>query len=727
MDGSNANPGTGCPVMHGGNTGTDNSVTKWWPQSLNLDILHQKDARTNPMDADYDHRAAVKALDYDAVKADVQALMTDSQDWWPADWGHYGGLMIRLAWHSAGSYRMGDGRGGAGSGNIRFAPLNSWPDNASLDKARRLLWPVKKKYGNALSWADLIILAGNMAYESMGLKTFGFGFGREDIWGPEKDVYWGSENEWLAPSENRYGDLDVPSTMDNPLAAVHMGLIYVNPEGVNGNPDPARTALHVRETFARMAMDDEETAALTCGGHTVGKAHGGGGAHDQIGAEPEGEGVHTQGFGWSNPGHKGLAANAFTSGIEGAWTKHPTQWDMGYFDYLFGYEWELTKSPAGANQWQPVNMPEDEMPVDASDPSQRKRPMMTDADMAMKVDPIYNEICQKFRADPEYFAETFGRAWFKLTHRDMGPRANYYGPDVPAEDLIWQDPIPAGSTSYDVAAVKAEIAGSGLSTADMIATAWDSARTFRGSDKRGGANGARIRLAPQKDWQGNEPERLARVLGVLEPIAAKSGASVADVIVLAGNVGLEQSAKAAGFGIEVPFTPGRGDATDAQTDADSFSVLEPLADGFRNWQKDQYPVSPEAMMLDRAQLLGVTAAEMTVLVGGMRVLGTNHGGTKHGVFTDREGQLTTDFFVNLTDMANTWEPINAGGHYEVRDRKTGSVKWTATSADLVFGSNSILRGYAEVYAQDDNAEKFVRDCVAAWTKVINADRFDLVA
>jgi catalase-peroxidase len=713
--------------MHGGNTGTDNSVTKWWPKSLNLDILHQKDARTNPMDPDYDHRDAVKALDYEGVKADVKALMTDSQDWWPADWGHYGGLMIRLAWHSAGSYRMGDGRGGAGSGNIRFAPLNSWPDNASLDKARRLLWPVKKKYGNALSWADLIILAGNMAYESMGLKTFGFGFGREDIWGPEKDVYWGSETEFLAPSEQRYSDLDVPSTMDNPLAAVHMGLIYVNPEGVNGQPDPARTALHVRETFARMAMNDEETAALTCGGHTVGKAHGGGGAHDRIGAEPEAEGVHAQGFGWSNPGHKGQAANAFTSGIEGAWTKHPTQWDMGYFDYLFDYEWELTKSPAGANQWQPVNMPDDEKPVDASDPSKRKNPMMTDADMAMKVDPIYNAICQKFRADPAYFADTFGRAWFKLTHRDMGPRPNYYGPDVPAEDLIWQDPIPAGSTSYDVDAVKAAIAASGLSAADMIATAWDSARTFRGSDKRGGANGARLRLAPQKDWAGNEPDRLARVLDALEPIAAKTGASIADVIVLAGNVGLEQSAKAAGFDVTVPFAPGRGDATDAQTDADSFSVLEPLADGFRNWQKAPYPVSAEAMMLDRAQLMGLTAAEMTVLVGGLRVLGVNHGGSKHGVFTDRAGKLTTDFFVNLTDMANTWAPVGKGDHYEVRDRKTGAVKWTATSADLVFGSNSILRAYAEVYAQDDNAGKFVRDFVAAWTKVMNADRFDLVA
>ena len=723
--GGSRNSGGGCPVNHGGNTSTNQSVTKWWPTSLNLDILHQKGARTNPMDQDYDHRAAVKSLDYDAVKADVKALMTDGQDWWPADWGHYGGLMIRLAWHSAGSYRMQDGRGGAGSGNIRFAPLNSWPDNASLDKARRLLWPVKKKYGNALSWADLIVLAGNMAYESMGLKTFGFGFGREDIWGPETDVYWGSENEWLAPSENRYGDLDDASTLENPLSAVHMGLIYVNPEGVNGNPDPARTALHVRETFSRMAMNDEETAALTCGGHTVGKAHGGG-DHANIGAEPEGCPVHSQGFGWANPAQSDKASDNFTSGIEGAWSKNPTQWDMGYFDYLFGYEWELTKSPAGANQWKPVDMPESEMPRDPSDPSKAQMPMMTDADMAMRVDPIYNEICQKFRADPDYFADTFARAWFKLTHRDMGPRANYLGPDVPKEDLIWQDPIPAGNSNYDVAAVKAQIAESGLSAAELIATAWDSARTFRGSDKRGGANGARIRLAPQKDWAGNEPDRLAKVLGVLEPIAANNGASIADVIVLGGNVGLEQAIAAGGYDIGVPFTPGRGDATDAQTDADSFDVLEPLADGFRNWQKEAYAVSAEEMLLDRAQLLGLTAAEMTVLLGGLRVVGANHGGSAHGVFTDRVGALTNDFFVNLTDMAYSWHPVE-DGTYEIRNRKTGETKWTATSADLVFGSNSILRSYAEVYAQDDNGEKFARDFVAAWTKVMNADRFDLLA
>ncbi|MCR9109145.1 catalase/peroxidase HPI [Marivita sp. XM-24bin2] len=726
MDGNNLDPKGACPIMHGGNTGTGNSVTKWWPSALNLGILHQHGARTNPMDPDYNHREAVKSLDYDAVKADVKALLTESQEWWPADWGHYGGLMIRLAWHSAGSYRMGDGRGGAATGNIRFAPLNSWPDNASLDKARRLLWPVKKKYGNALSWADLIILAGNMAYEDMGLKTFGFGFGREDVWAPEEDVNWGVEQEWLAPSEERYGDLDEPATMYNPLAAVHMGLIYVNPEGVNGQPDPARTALHVRETFKRMAMNDEETAALTCGGHTVGKAHGGGGMADQIGDAPEGCPVHSQGFGWDNPGHQGKAANAFTSGIEGAWTQHPTQWDMGYFDYLFDYEWRLTKSPAGANQWEPVDMPEDKKPVNASDPSKRDMPMMTDADMAMKVDPIYNEICQKFRADPEYFADTFARAWFKLTHRDMGPKANYYGPDVPAEDLIWQDPIPAGSTSYDVAAVKAKIADSGLTAAEMISTAWDSARTFRQSDKRGGANGARIRLAPQKDWVANEPERLAKVLGILEPIAAETGASVADVIVLAGNVGLEQALKAAGHNIDVPFAPGRGDATAEQTDAESFEVLEPLVDGFRNFQKEKYAVSMEELTLDKTQLLGLTAREMTVLIGGMRVLGTNYGGTKHGVFTDREGQLTNDFFVNLTDMTYAWVPME-DGTYELRNRKTDEVKWTATSVDLVLGSNSILRAYAEVYAQDDNADKFARDFVEAWTKVMNADRFDLVA
>ncbi|MBO6520481.1 MAG: catalase/peroxidase HPI [Rhodospirillales bacterium] len=723
MDGANDKSAGKCPVMHGGNTAMDAPVTKWWPRALNLDILHQHDTKTNPMDPDYDHREAVKGLDFEAVKADVKALMTESQEWWPADWGHYGGLMIRLAWHSAGSYRMGDGRGGAGSGNIRFAPLNSWPDNGNLDKARRLLWPVKKKYGNALSWADLIILAGNMAYESMGLKTFGFGFGREDIWAPETDVNWGSESEWLAASENRFDDNNEATSLYNPLAAVHMGLIYVNPEGLDGNPDPVKTGQLVRETFARMAMDDEETAALTCGGHTVGKAHGTA-AGANVGPEPEGAGIETQGFGWMNDALDGKATNAHTSGIEGAWTQNPTQWDMGYFDYLFNYEWELTKSPAGANQWKPIDMPEDKMPVDPTDPSVRRMPMMTDADMSMKVDPVYNKICQKFMADPDYFADCFARAWFKLTHRDMGPKVNYLGPDVPSEDLIWQDPIPAGSTSYDVDAVKAKIAASGLSVAEMVSTAWDSARTFRGSDKRGGANGARIRLAPQKDWEANEPARLSKVLGVLEPIAAEAGASIADVIVLAGNVGIEQAIKAAGSSVEVPFTPGRGDATDEQTDADSFDVLKPLADGFRNYQEEKYAVSPEELMLDRAQLLGLTAAEMTLLVGGMRVLGTNHGDSKHGVFTDNEGALTNDFFVNLTDMAYKWVPAG-DGVYEIQDRKSGDVKWTATSADLVFGSNSILRAYAEVYAQDDNKEKFVKDFVAAWNKVMMADRFDL--
>ncbi|MEF3047886.1 catalase/peroxidase HPI [Pseudotabrizicola sp. L79] len=722
MDGNDI-PAGKCPVMHGGLTTAAESNTAWWPKALNLDILHQHDTKTNPMGKGFSYRKALEKLDVEALKKDMHALLTDSQDWWPADWGHYGGLMIRLAWHSAGSYRLADGRGGGGAGNIRFAPLNSWPDNASLDKARRLLWPLKKKYGNAVSWADLIILAGTIAYENMGLKTFGFSFGREDIWHPEKDVYWGAEKEWLAPSNSRYGDLANPATMENPLAAVQMGLIYVNPEGVNGQPDPARTALHVRETFARMAMNDEETAALTAGGHTVGKAHGNGDAA-VIGAAPEGTEVEAGGLGWSNPNFKGTATTAFTSGIEGAWTTNPTKWDMGYFKLLFGYEWELTKSPAGANQWRPIGIKEEDMPVDATDPTKRVMPMMTDADMAMKVDPIYNEICQKFMADPAYFDDCFARAWFKLTHRDMGPKVRYFGPDVPAEDLIWQDPVPAGRTDYDVAAVKAKIAALGLSVSDMVATAWDSARTFRGSDMRGGANGARIRLAPQKDWEGNEPARLARVLAALEPVAAATGASIADVIVLAGNLGVEQAAKAAGFDVTVPFAPGRGDATDEMTDAASFDVLEPLADGFRNWVKKDYIVTPEEMMLDRAQLMGLTASEMTCLVGGLRVIGANHGGSTHGVFTDRVGALTTDFFTNLTDMGLLWHKVE-GKPYELRDRKTGAVKFTATRTDLVFGSNSILRAYAEVYAQDDAAEKFVADFVAAWVKVMNADRFDL--
>ena len=723
MDGNDTRGSGKCPVMHGAMTSVGTNVMEWWPNALNLDILHQHDSKTNPLPG-FNYREALKTLDVEALKRDVKALMTDSQDWWPADWGHYGGLMIRMAWHAAGSYRLADGRGGAGTGNQRFAPLNSWPDNANLDKARRLLWPIKKKYGNKISWADLIILAGNMAYESMGLKTFGFGFGREDIWHPEKDVYWGSEKEWLAPSDSRYGDLSDPSTMENPLAAVQMGLIYVNPEGVNGQPDPMKTAAQVRETFARMAMDDEETAALTAGGHTVGKTHGNGSAAN-LGPSPEGADVTEQGLGWMNHTSRGIGRNTVTSGIEGAWTTHPTKWDNGYFDLLFGYEWELKKSPAGASQWMPINIREEDMPVDVEDPSIRVMPIMTDADMAMKVDPAYRAICERFRADHAYFSETFARAWFKLTHRDMGPKARYIGPDVPAEDLIWQDPVPAGRSDYDVAAVKARIAASGLSVAEAVATAWDSARTYRGSDMRGGANGARIRLAPQNGWEGNEPARLARVLAVLEPIAAATGASLADVIVLAGTWGVEQAIRAAGMDVAVPFAPGRGDATAEQTDAASFDVLEPLADGFRNWLKKDYVVSAEELLLDRAQLMGLTAQEMTVLVGGMRAMGTNHGGTAHGVFTNRVGALTTDFFTTLTDMAWKWVP--AGNNlYHLTDRKTGAVKWTATRVDLVFGSNSVLRAYAEVYAQDDAAEKFVRDFVAAWTKVMNADRFDLL-
>lgn len=713
-----------CPVMHGGATTTSVSNMSWWPNALNLDILHQHDVMTDPMGEGFNYREELKKLDVKALKKDMHALMTDSQDWWPADWGHYGGLMIRMAWHSAGSYRIADGRGGGGTGSQRFAPLNSWPDNVSLDKARRLLWPIKKKYGNKVSWADLIILAGTIAYESMGLKTFGFGFGREDIWHPEKDTYWGAEKEWLAPSDERYGSVEDPSTMENPLAAVQMGLIYVNPEGVNGKSDPLKTAAQVRETFLRMAMNDEETAALTAGGHTVGKTHGNGDA-SLLGPEPEAAGVEAQGMGWENPNMGGKASNAVTSGLEGAWTTHPTKFDMGFFDLLFGYEWELKKSPAGASQWEPINIKEEDKPVDASDPSIRRNPMMTDADMAMKMDPAYRAICEKFMADPKYFHDTFARAWFKLTHRDMGPKVRYLGPDVPKEDLVWQDPVPAGSAKYNPAVVKAKIAASGLTIGEMVSTAWDSARTFRGSDMRGGANGARIRLAPMKDWEGNEPARLTKVLAALEPIAASTGASVADVIVLAGSMGVEQAAKAAGFDIAVPFAAGRGDATDEMTDVDSFEPLEPVADGYRNWMKKDYTVSAEELLLDRTQLMGLTAKEMTVLVGGMRVLGTNYGDTQHGVFTDRRGVLTNDFFVNLTDMANVWKPA-AGNHYEVRDRKTDKIKWTATRIDLIFGSNSVLRAYSEVYAQDDNKEKFVRDFVAAWTKVMNADRFDIV-
>ena len=713
-----------CPVMHGGNTAVGNSNMAWWPKTLNLDILHQHDSKTNPMGPGFNYREALKQLDVAALKRDLTELMTNSQDWWPADWGHYGGLMIRMAWHSAGTYRIADGRGGGGRGNQRFAPINSWPDNANLDKARRLLWPIKKKYGNQVSWADLILFAGTVAYESMGLKTYGFAFGREDIWHPEKDIYWGSEREWLAPSGSEGSRYSGERDLENPLAAVMMGLIYVNPEGVDGKPDPLKTAHDVRVTFARMAMNDEETVALTAGGHTVGKAHGNGNAAN-LGPAPEGADLEEQGLGWNNHQTRGIGRDTVTSGIEGAWTTHPIQWDNGYFDMLLNHEWELKKSPAGAWQWEPVSIKEEDKPVDVEDPSIRYNPIMTDADMAMKMDPAYRKIAERFHQDPAYFSEVFARAWFKLTHRDLGPKTRYFGPYVPAEDLIWQDPIPAGRADYDVAAVKARIAASGLSVSEMVSTAWDSARTFRGSDKRGGANGARIRLAPQKDWEGNEPARLAKVLKVLEGIAAETGASVADVIVLAGNVGVEQAAKAAGFDINVPFAPGRGDATQALTDVESFEVLEPLHDGFRNWQKQDYVVQPEEMLLDRAQLMGLTAPEMTALIGGMRVLGTNHGGTQHGVFTDRVGALTNDFFVNLTDMACTWVPTGSN-RYEIRDRQTGAVKWTATRVDLVFGSNSILRAYAEVYAQDDNREKFVHDFVAAWTKVMNADRFDLV-
>ena len=712
-----------CPVMHGGNTASHSSVTSWWPNSLNLDILHQHDSKTNPFGKDFNYREELKKLDVEALKKDMHTLMTDSQEWWPADWGHYGGLMIRMAWHSAGSYRTADGRGGGGTGNLRFAPLNSWPDNTSLDKAKRLLWPIKKKYGKKVSWADLIILAGTIAYENMGLKTFGFSFGRVDIWHPEKDTYWGAEKEWLAPSDSRYEKVEDPRTMENPLAAVQMGLIYVNPEGVNGKPDPLKTAAQVRETFARMAMNDEETVALTAGGHTVGKTHGNGDA-SLLGPEPEAAPVEQQGLGWANPHKSGKGRYAVTSGLEGAWTTNPTKWDNGYFKMLFEHDWELRKSPAGAQQWEPINIKEEDKWVDVEDSSIRHNPIMTDADMAMREDPIYREISLKFMNDQAYFSETFARAWFKLTHRDMGPKARYFGPDVPAEDLIWQDPIPAGRSDYDAKAVKAKIASSGLPDAEMIATAWDSARTFRGSDMRGGANGARIRLAPQKDWEGNEPKRLAKVLSVLEPIAAEFGISVADTLVLAGNLGIERAAKAAGFDLKVPFSPGRGDAKAEMTDADSFAPLEPLADGFRNWIKKDYVVTPEELMLDRSQLMGLTAPEMTVLVGGMRVLGTNHGGSQHGVFTDKVGALTNDFFVNLTDMSYVWEP--AGKNlYNIRDRKTGAVKWTATRMDLVFGSNSILRAYAEVYAQEDSKEKFVHDFVNAWVKVMNADRFDL--
>ncbi|UML94088.1 catalase/peroxidase HPI [Shewanella xiamenensis] len=717
-----------CPVMHGANSAVASNNMDWWPKALNLDILHQHDKKTDPMDPNFNYREAFKTLDLAAVKQDLHSLMTDSQDWWPADWGHYGGLMIRMAWHSAGTYRIADGRGGAGTGNQRFAPLNSWPDNANLDKARRLLWPIKKKYGNKLSWADLMILAGNVAYESMGLKTFGFAGGREDIWHPEKDIYWGSEKQWLAPSDNPNSRYSGARDLENPLAAVMMGLIYVNPEGVDGKPDPLRTAQDVRVTFARMAMNDEETVALTAGGHTVGKCHGNGKAQD-LGPEPEGEELEAQGLGWLNKKGPGTGANAVTSGLEGAWTAHPTQWDNGYFHLLLNYDWELKKSPAGASQWEPINIKEEDKVVSVGDPNRKFNPIMTDADMAMKMDPEYRKISEKFYQDPAYFSEVFARAWFKLTHRDLGPKSRYLGPEVPSEELIWQDPIPTVDYRLDASEIvelKAKLLASGLSVSELVATAWDSARTFRGSDFRGGANGARIRLAPQKDWQANEPERLQKVLQVLSALQASLSkkVSIADLIVLGGAAAIEKAAHAAGVNITVPFMPGRGDATQEMTDVESFAVLEPLHDAYRNWQKKDYIVQPEEMMLDRTQLMGLTAHEMTVLVGGMRVLGTNYGGTRHGVFTDKVGVLTNDFFVNLTDMAYNWKPAGTN-LYEIVERKTGAVKWTATRVDLVFGSNSILRSYAEVYAQDDAKEKFVHDFVAAWTKVMNADRFDL--
>ncbi len=717
-----------CPVMHGSQTTQAKPNTDWWPNALNLDILHQHDSKTSPYGEHFNYAEEFKKLDLEAVKDDLKTLMTDSQAWWPADWGHYGGLMIRMAWHSAGSYRLADGRGGGGTGNQRFAPLNSWPDNANLDKARRLLWPIKKKYGNKLSWADLMILAGNMAYESMGLKTFGFAGGREDIWHPEKDVYWGAEKEWLAPSDERYDNVEKPQSMENPLAAVQMGLIYVNPEGVNGEPDPLKTAAQVRETFARMAMDDEETAALTVGGHTVGKTHGNGDA-EILGPEPEAADVFEQGLGWNNHHQRGIGRDTVTSGLEGAWTTYPTKWDNGYCHLLLNYEWQLKKSPAGAWQWEPIDMKEEDKPVDVEDPSIRCNPIMTDADMAMKLDPSYRKIIERFHNDFDYFSDVFARAWFKLTHRDLGPKSRYLGADVPSEDLIWQDPIPSVDyvlSSSEQAELKQQILACPVSAADLICTAWDSARTFRSSDYRGGANGARIRLAPQKDWLGNEPERLNRVLDALAQLQSTldKPISMADLIVLGGTAAIEQAAKAGGVNINVPFSAGRGDATDEMTDGESFEPLEPIHDGYRNWLKQDYAVPAEELLLERTQLMGLTAPEMTVLLGGMRMLGTNHGSSKHGVFTDREGVLSNDFFVNLTDMAYQWQP-KENGLYDIVERSTGKVKWTATRVDLVFGSNSILRSYAEFYAQDDNKERFVHDFIKAWVKVMDADRFDL--
>ena len=700
----------------------------WWPKSLNLDILHQHDTKTNPLGEKFNYAEEFKKLDLEALKTDLKNLMTESQDWWPADWGHYGGLMIRMAWHAAGTYRIADGRGGSGTGNLRFAPLNSWPDNGNLDKARRLLWPIKKKYGNKISWADLMILAGNMAYESMGFKTFGFAGGREDIWHPEKDIYWGAEKEWLAKSGGEGTRYSGERDLENPLAAVMMGLIYVNPEGVNGNPDPLKTAHDMRITFQRMAMNDEETVALTAGGHTVGKAHGNGDA-SKLGREPEAGEIENQGFGWMNPQGKGNGGDTITSGLEGSWTTHPTRWDHEYFHLLFTYDWELKKSPAGAWQWEPINIKEEDKPIDAHDPTKRNNPIMTDADMALKMDPAYRAISERFHQDPAYFDDVFARAWFKLTHRDLGPKSRYLGADAPSEDLIWQDPVPSVDytlSEAEIEELKSKLLQCGLTRTELINTAWDSARTFRGSDYRGGANGARIRLAPQKDWVANEPERLQKVIAKLTELQASLSkkVSLADLIVLGGSAAVEKAAQDAGYNVKVPFHAGRGDASQEMTDVESFEVLEPTNDAFRNFMKRNYVVTPEELMLDKAQLLGLTAAEMTVLLGGMRVLGTNYGGTKHGVFTHNEGVLTNDFFVNLTDMNYSWKP--AGDNlYNIVDRKTGATKWTATRVDLVFGSNSVLRAYAEVYAQDDNKEKFVNDFIATWSKVMHLDRFDI--
>ncbi|MBK9614197.1 MAG: catalase/peroxidase HPI [Uliginosibacterium sp.] len=726
-----------CPFGHGRTTVSKQSNRDWWPDQLNLGILHQHAPASNPLGADFDYAAAFQQLDLAAVKKDLVALMTASQDWWPADWGHYGGLFIRMAWHSAGTYRTADGRGGAGTGNQRFAPVNSWPDNGNLDKARRLLWPIKQKYGSKLSWADLMILAGNVALESMGFKTFGFGGGRADIWQPEEDIYWGAEREWLATSDKPNSRYAGNRELENPLAAVQMGLIYVNPEGPDGNPDPVASGRDVRETFARMAMNDEETVALVAGGHTFGKAHGAGDPK-LVGPEPEAAPIEAQGFGWSNQFGSGKGVHTTTSGIEGAWKPNPTTWDNGYFDMLFGYEWELTKSPSGAHQWVAKDCRPEHMIPDAHDPSKKHPPMMTTADLSLRFDPIYEKIARRFHQNPALFADAFARAWFKLTHRDMGPKCRYLGPEVPAEDLIWQDPIPPVDhplvDAADVAALKASVLASGLSQAELIYTAWSSAASFRGSDKRGGANGARIRLAPQKDWEVNQPAQLAKVLGKLDALQrafntqATGGkkVSLADLIVLAGSAAVEAAAAAGGFKLDVPFTPGRMDASAAQTDAASFEPLEPQADGFRNYQKAQYRVPAEELLVDKAHLLRLSAPEMTVLVGGLRVLGANHGDSKDGVLTSRPGPLTNDFFVNLLDMATAWRPVDERAQrFEGHDRQTGAVKWTATRVDLIFGANSQLRALAEVYAQDDAREKFVRDFVAAWVKVMNLDRFDL--